>query len=205
MHIAILGGSFDPVHIGHLHTCEQVLLELGYDRVLLVPAYQSPLRSGSHFASPEQRLEMLTRAIKGNARLQVETWELEQKRLSYTIDTIRYLIRRCNPNDNLIERFGLIIGSDQIEQFAQWRDSEQLLELVDLIVFGRDHQKPKNIPAAVPYIDTLPLIMSSSLIRQRIAQGLAFRYLVPEAVYNYINERRLYSDESVSNTYRNEA
>ena len=197
MPIALLGGSFDPVHIGHLHVCEQVLMELGYDRVLLIPAYRSPLRPNPHFASPKQRLQMLALATTGNDRLQIDSWELEQSRLSYTIDTVRHLNSLYNPHDDPSNRLGLIVGSDHIAQLARWYDSARLLESVNLIVFARDHRRPQDIPAAVTYIDTMPLVMSSSLIRQRIAQGLAFRYLVPEAVYNYIQEQRLYSDESV--------
>ncbi len=195
MRVAMLGGSFDPVHIGHLFIAEEARVNLGYDRIVFVPAYQPPHKekpSGGDLS----RVEMLRLAINGRDAFEVETYEIDRKGVSYTYDTVQYLEERL-PVDG---RLGLIIGEDLVEDFHTWKNVDELIERVDLIVATREvdgdgpaGKDPCNILAQCQRIDNSPLPVASSEIRKRVAQGRAFRYLVPELVYGYIVQHGLYT------------
>ena len=182
----MFGGSFDPVHLGHLIVAETAAEMLGM-RVRFVPAREQQLKRAAHGASPEQRAEMLDLAVAGNPRFSVERIELELPPPSYTVRTLRALAQREPGN-----RFALLLGADAARDLPQWVEVEALGQLADLIAFPRagaavpSHSLiGRTVP--VPEID-----ISARAIRQRVAQGRSIRYLVPDAVREYIAARGLY-------------
>lgn len=209
MRIAILGGSFNPVHNGHLSLAENVYTELGYERVLFFPAYISPFKKDAEMLPAEHRCKMLELVTEDNPRFDVDDFELRQAKVSYTIDTVKY----CYKNYSLDGKLGLVVGMDLLASFYKWKDAEKLLQLVDLIVGNRPAKivvenglKIKlNNPEFLEHSDSRQnhfpdfkelenesLQISSSYIRTAIAQKKAWRYLVPEKIYQYILENRLY-------------
>ncbi len=183
---ALFGGSFDPVHVGHLIVAETAAETLGMP-VRFLPAREQPLKRATHGATPEQRAEMLELAVAGNPRFSVERIELELPPPSYTVRTLRALAQREPGN-----RFALLLGADAARDLPQWAELEALGGLAELIGFPRaGAQVPSHglirRTVLVPEID-----ISASAIRQRVAQGRSIRYLVPDAVCEYIAARGLY-------------
>lgn len=189
MKTALFGGSFDPPHVGHLFIAEEALVNLGYERILFEPAFRPPHKSREPGALPSQRVAMLERAIGGRSDFVLDTWEIEQEDISYTVNTVRSLLERYEIDG----RLGLIIGDDLAKDFQSWKDAGTLLELVDVIVANRTGEEfGYALGARYPRIDNSTLPVSSSDIRERVRRGRAFRYLIPEPVYEYVNEHRLY-------------
>ncbi|MDR1803145.1 MAG: nicotinate (nicotinamide) nucleotide adenylyltransferase [Treponema sp.] len=197
MKIAILGGSFDPVHIGHLFLADNVLSDLGYDRVILVPAFQSPFKIGAERASPLSRLEMLAASIPGDPRLTIDDCEINREGISYTIDTLKYIIARYEPEG----KPGLIIGDDLIGSFANWRNPEEIAELADIIIARRlpetampETAKTTDIGFPFPYkaLDNEIMNVASHRVRELISTGGAWRYLVPAGARFIIESTKLY-------------
>jgi nicotinate-nucleotide adenylyltransferase len=182
----MFGGSFDPVHVGHLFVAEEARINLGYDRVVFVPAYQPPHKSDAPAAQPEDRVRMLELALNGREDFVIDTWEIERQGVSYTVDTVEYLYRSADVDG----RLGLIIGDDLLEGFHTWRRASELQQMVDIIVATRNGDTRERVRYAT--IDNSPLPVSSSQVRSRVQAGKAFRYLVPESVYGYIRSRTLY-------------
>jgi len=194
MRLAILGGTFNPVHVGHLFLAEEVQALLGYDRILFVlaniPVHKiMPVEVGAR-----HRLRMLRLAVAGCPGFLVEDCELERGGNSYMIDTLSYVLERFRPEG----RPGLIIGEDLVEGFPAWRQAARLAELTELIVARRspagtsDAAPAWAFPACVRRIENLLLPVSSSEIRSRLAAGRPVRHLVPERVLRYIRRHRLY-------------
>lgn len=190
MRVAMLGGSFDPVHIGHLFIAEEAKVNLGYDRIVFVPAFQPPHKDNRPEAGDAARLEMLRRALNRREDFEIESYEIDRKGVSYTIDTVGYLESRLEVTGKL----GLIIGDDLVGDFDSWKRSDELVDRVDIVVATRDGGRSMS-PVLRDYarIDNSPLPVSSSEIRDRVRSGRAYRYLVPEGVYDYIRERGLYT------------
>ena len=185
--IALFGGSFDPVHIGHLFVAEEVRIRLGYDRVIFVPAAQPPHKNGPPVGSSSDRLAMLALAV-AQENFSIGRWELDRGGVSYTVDTLRRVI-----SDGLADgRPGLIIGDDLVANFSLWREPEAVLRLADVIVVRRENAPLPDLLRDAHTVDNSPLPVSSSQIRERVQTGSAFRYLVPELVYRYIVDHRLY-------------
>jgi len=187
---AILGGSFNPVHIGHLNLADTALSKSGYDRVILVPAFQSPFKDSPQGSSPKDRLDMLDSSIAGDPRLTVDSCELNREGLSYTIDTIKEIISRYDTE----EKPGLIIGDDLVSTFKQWKDAEDIARLTDIIIAKRLDSGTDL--AAFPYphktLDNELINVASAQIRQKISSGEAWHYLVPLGARCIIEDRALY-------------
>jgi len=187
---AILGGSFNPIHIGHLFLADAALLKFGYDRVILVPAFQSPLKDSPQGSSPKDRLDMLFSSITGDPRLTIDDCELSRKGLSYTIDTVKEIISRYAPDG----KPGLILGDDLASAFHSWKDPDEIAELADIIVARR--LDPGSDLAAFPYphktLDNDLINVSSEHIRKKISSAAAWRYLVPPGARCIIEDRTLY-------------
>jgi nicotinate-nucleotide adenylyltransferase len=130
--IAILGGTFDPPHLAHLIAAELAVDQFQLDRLLFVPARISPLKTRTDVSDAADRLAMLTLAIQDNPKFDVSTIELEREGPSYTIDTIRQIREQYTPDE-----ICLLIGRDQFEQFASWREPEEILKLANVIVLDR--------------------------------------------------------------------
>ncbi len=197
MRIGVLGGSFDPVHLGHLGVARAVADALGLGRVLLVPAAQAPLRDAAVRATGAQRLEMLRRATAGadDSRLEVCEVELRRGGTSYTVDTLRAL-RAERPGDE----FTWILGADQLARLAAWREPAELARLAEWAAYARPGFAWDA--AGVPAIPGLRVHrvepaaglwdLSSTAIRRRLVCGQSVAGMVPDKVIEYIRENGLY-------------
>ena len=196
MRVGIFGGAFNPPHIGHLVCAQEALLQLGLDRVVFVPVGEAPHREIEADPGAEARLEMVELAVAGDERFTTSRIELDREGPSYTVDTLAQL-REESPEDELF----LILGGDQAAALGSWHEPERVLELATVAVFERASWgrnaiviKIGRLPGArdVRYLD-MPLIqVSSSAIRRRVREGLPIRYLVPEKVASFIEEKELY-------------
>lgn len=204
----LFGGTFDPVHIGHLRMATELAESLAVDQVFFLPCYQAVHKSMVG-GTPAQRLAMLRLSVKGNDRLAVDERELERQSASYTIDTLKEL-RRHNPDESLV----LAMGSDAAKDLAGWRDADQFADLCHIVVMERPgHHDPSTTSAVealnfsvAESVSTLKktafgrylslrlnlLEISSSDLRRRVLQGLSIRYLVEDAVLDYICDNKLY-------------
>jgi nicotinate-nucleotide adenylyltransferase len=199
MRIGVFGGTFDPVHIGHLIIAQEVWYKLGLDQVLFVPARQSPFKPKQRPARPEHRLRMLESATASNPHFAVSTIELDREPPSYTVDTIALLRERFGAEAGLY----FIVGVDALVDFLRWREPRRLVELCEIVGVTRPKCPPFDMTvllAAIPQAQERirivegPLIeVSASDIRQRVSTGQPIKYLVPEAVEAYIREHGLYT------------
>ncbi len=187
MRLLILGGSFNPLHLGHLQIAEDVAAEFSYDKIVLVPAYAPPHKELDDDPGPAERLAMLMAAVAGDERYMVEPCELERGGLSYTVDTVK-AIAACRGVDG---RLGLLLGDDLAGGFRSWRDPEGISGLCDIIVARRDGAAFElGFPHRLARNAVLPI--SSSDIRARIRSGRPWARLVPASVALRIKERGLY-------------
>ena len=183
MRIGILGGSFDPIHHGHLILARAAIEELGLDRVLFVPANKSPHKTETKPATAEDRIGMVRLAIAGEEGFEASDIELRRPAPSYTVDTVREL-KQSHPQDEFV----LLIGADNVAKFDTWREPEEIRRLAQIAVLDRG-EKPvaHDWPAVHRLVD-----ISSTDIRARAAAGLSIRYLTPDAVCDYITQHSLY-------------
>ena len=200
MRIGIFGGSFDPVHYGHLILAELAREACSLDEVRLVPAAVPPHKQGQGRADGEHRLAMLDLAIGGNASIQ--TWDVELARggVSYTVDTLRTL-RDEHPNDDLF----FLMGADSLFDLPNWREPKEICSLATVVVVDRPGSKPVDFDCladvATPsqietferHVVKMPQVdISSTEIRRRIKDRLSIRYQTPRAVEKYIATAGLY-------------
>ncbi|HTI04494.1 MAG TPA: nicotinate (nicotinamide) nucleotide adenylyltransferase [Gemmatimonadales bacterium] len=189
---ALFGGSFDPVHVAHLIVAEAAAEALGPDaRVHFLPAREQPFKRSAHVATPDQRAAMLDLAVAGNPRLGVERIELSLPTPSYTVRTLRALAERQGQRGN---RFTLLLGADAAQDLASWWEVEALPGLADIVVFARPGAGggvPKH-PLISRVIPVPSIDVSATQIRERVTQGRSIRYLVPDAVREYIDAHGLY-------------
>ena len=195
MRLAVLGGSYNPIHIGHLMLADAVALRYGYDTVAFVPAFLSPFKDGHSGCTAEDRLAMVKLAIADNPAFYCEPCEIQRQGVSYTIDTLKFLKKKFPECEGKI---GLIIGDDLLEGFSGWREAEHIPDYADIIVGNRIIDRYSTIQASsagkAPHlrVDNALLPVSSSGIRAAIKEKKSWRYLVPSAVYSYIKEQKLY-------------
>jgi nicotinate-nucleotide adenylyltransferase len=183
---ALFGGSFDPVHVGHLAAAEAAADALSTG-VLFLPAREQPLKRAAHVAAPAHRAEMLALAVAGNSRLGVERIELELPAPSFTVHTLRALAAR-DPG----RRPTLLLGADAARDLSAWREAEAVPGLADVVVFARPGT-PVPRHAAITRVIAVPALdVSATQVRAMIAQGRSIRYLVPDAVREYIAAHGLY-------------
>jgi nicotinate-nucleotide adenylyltransferase len=186
-----MGGSFDPVHLGHLGVARAVADGLGLDRVLLIPAAQAPLRAASVRVNGAHRLAMLRLAMEGDARLAVSEVEIRRGGVSYTVDTLRTL-RAEQPK----EVFYWILGEDQLARLPHWAEPVALAGLAEFACYARPgcvRGEPPAIPGLrVSRVEGPVWDVSSTEIRNRMQRGEGVEGLVPDKVIEYIRENRLY-------------
>lgn len=191
MKIGFLGGSFDPVHFGHLIAAQDVLEQFQLDRLLLVPAAQAPLKPNDIQSGTVDRLNMLRSAIEWDRRLEISDFELQRGGISYTIDSVRHF-RAQFPRDELF----WIIGGDQLPLLHQWKDIGELARLIEFIFLERPKHPVKpheEIPGLrLHRCDGHLIEISSSELRQRVHLGRSLHYFCPQKVIAYIESRKLY-------------
>lgn len=189
--LGFLGGSFDPIHLGHLLIAQDAFEQLGLDHLDFMPAAVSPLKGRELTASPAQRLEMVRLALAGDARFGVSDLELERGGTSYTIDTVRELSRRHEG-----AALHWIIGADQIARLHEWKEIGDLVRLLHFAYLARPGVEPVA-PPAIPglrlrRLEGHEIAISSSELRGRVSQGLPLRYFVPLKVAAFIESQSLY-------------
>jgi nicotinate-nucleotide adenylyltransferase len=199
MRLIILGGSFNPVHLGHLFLAEEVLSSLHYDRIVFVPAYRSPFKLAAKDMedTAAYRLEMLSASLAGDPRLAIDDCEIRRGGVSYTSDTLKDIISRYSPAG----KPGLVIGDDLADEFPQWHKSDEILELADIIIARRVHSGEFNCPYPHTLIKNEAIDISSAQVRSLIEEGKAWHYLVPVATRTIIEEKRLYMREEGESFY----
>ncbi|WP_044733063.1 nicotinate-nucleotide adenylyltransferase [Geobacillus kaustophilus] len=184
--IGIFGGTFDPPHYGHLLMANEVLDALQLSEIWFLPNRIPPHKQHEQVTKSENRLRMLELAVAGHPRFHIETIELEREGPSYTYDTIRQLVA-MHPDDE----FYFIIGADMVEHLPNWHRIEELIELVTFVGVKRPGFSMET-PYPVIEVEAPQFAVSSSLIRERVRNGQTIRYLVPEGVRLYIEEKGLY-------------
>lgn len=191
--IGFLGGSFDPVHFGHLLAAQDAFEQHHLDRLMLVPAAQAPLKPSDAQSSIEDRLAMLRAAVEWDKRFEISDVELRRGGVSYTIDSARHF-RALYPQDDLY----WIIGGDQLPKLHLWREIEELARLVEFIFLERPGY-PVRPTQTIPGLrlhrcDGHLLAISSTELRERTRRGLSLDYFVPHKAIVYIKEQSLYLD-----------
>ncbi len=190
MRLGILGGSFDPPHVGHLLAAGDACEALQLDRLVFVPAANQPLKAGLATASAEQRLAMVKLLVGDDTRFEVDPVEIERQGLSYTVDTLETYAARY-PH---AERF-LLVGADVLPAFGKWREPERITTLAQLTVLQRVGDAPLSLIAGKEkplVLQTRRIDVSSTEIRERIRAGKSIHGFVPESVAAYIAAERLY-------------
>jgi nicotinate-nucleotide adenylyltransferase len=194
--VGILGGAFNPPHLGHLVCAQESLVQLELDKVVFVPVGQAPHRELEGDPGAEERLEMVELAIVDDERFEVSRVEIDREGPSYTADTLRAL-REAAPTDELF----LILGGDQAAALGSWHEPEQVLELATVAVLERLSWSRQAIGIkigrlaggrGIRYLEMPIIQISSSAIRRRTAGGQPIRYLVPDKVAAYIETNGLY-------------
>jgi nicotinate-nucleotide adenylyltransferase len=196
VNIGILGGTFDPIHTGHLVIAEEARIKLGLKEVLFVPAGQPWLKLDRDITPAVHRVEMVRRAIADNPHFKLCTLEAERGGPSYTVDTLTMLRKQLGSEASLF----FILGRDTLAELPLWKEPQKVVQLCRLVVPPRLGSRDlKHLEKAIPglmdkviQLDMPVIGISSSEIRQRMAQGLPIHYLVPKGVEEYIVEHGLY-------------
>lgn len=193
--IGIYGGTFDPVHYGHLLNAESVRESYSLDRVLFIPDKKPVHKSSPGLALPEDRMNMLKLAVTGNSKFEVSDIEINREEPSYTIYTVESLIE-LYPGAELF----LIIGSDSFNELDTWKSYMEIISRVHVIVMKRPGSTElrhdiMSLDGSFHYHDNPMIEISSTLIREKIRNGLSVRYMLPDIVIEYIYSKELYKIE----------
>jgi nicotinate-nucleotide adenylyltransferase len=187
MKIGILGGTFNPVHIGHLILAEEIREKLHLDKIIFVPTCIPPHKKTKDIAPARDRFAMIKEAIKSNTFFDVSDIEIRRKGQSYTIDTLREF-KKLYPDDVMY----FITGSDLLNYLDEWKDLKNIIALVKFVVATRPGYPLEDIPSYIKTVAIRAVDVSAFEIRQCVKKGLSFRYLVPDSVFTYITKRKLY-------------
>lgn len=197
--IGIMGGTFDPVHIGHLILGEKAFEQMGLDKVWFMPSGNPPHKQNrSGRASDEQRVEMVRKAISGNPHFELSLMEMNEEGYTYTYRTLETLASQ-NPDTD----YYFIIGADSLYSFATWKEPERICRACTLVVATRNHTPIKELNEEMTYLsqqfggqflrlDTLNIDISSAQIRKWIKKGESIKYYVPAEVEEYIQNQHIY-------------
>lgn len=196
--IGIFGGTFDPIHYGHLAIAEDARSALNLDRVLFVPTARQPFKGDRMVAPAAQRLAMVEHACVDNLAFEPSAIELERPGISYTVTTLETLAQR------LLGDLFFILGADALRDLPRWYQVEHMLTLARFVAIGRpdvavdQHELGRALPMLADrliVLDGPQINLSSTELRQRIAQRRSVRYLMPDSVIDYIEQRSLYREE----------
>lgn len=190
--VGIFGGTFDPIHAGHLITAQEVRTKCGLEKVIFVPSADPPHKERRPLTRAGDRLRMVSLAIEGDPRFEVSSMELERPGKSYTVDTLRQMRESFGPEVELC----FIIGADNVPEMRTWKEPERIFDLTEVIVATRPGFEPQRMDAPfaerMTFVPTLEIALSSTEIRRRVKRGRPIRYWVPKEVERYIAEKRLY-------------
>lgn len=201
LNLGLMGGTFDPIHLGHLAAAEEVRTGFGLDKIVFIPSARPPHKSGKVITDSEHRYTMTVLATVDNPHFEVSRIEIDRPGPSYTIDTVRHFKSR-HPHDKLY----FITGADAILEIFTWKDARALLEMCEFIAVTRpgydltglgslaERLSRETVSNIHPFSVTA-LAISSSELRQRIAMGRSIRYLVPDMVEQYIYKTGLYKQK----------
>ena len=200
MRVGVFGGTFDPVHLGHLVLAEQCREQGRLDEVWFVPAPRPPQKDELDLTRFEQRVEMLALALAGNPAFRIDELEKERSGPSYTVETLAELCRRHPAHE-----FFLLVGSDTLIDLPHWYEPVRLLELAGLMVMARPNNPvltaeqlraklhlADDVPVRMEVVQTPQIDISSGDLRRRDAAGRSLRYFLPRAVECYIHDKKLY-------------
>jgi nicotinate-nucleotide adenylyltransferase len=194
--VGILGGTFNPPHLGHLVCAQEAYIQLKLERVLFIPARTPPHKPVEEEPGPEHRLELCRLAVQDDPRFEVSDLEMKRDGPSYTVDTLSELHSNAPDND-----LYLIVGGDVAAGLPEWREPERVLSLATLAVAKRRGTPRESVEAALAHLDggdraeffRMPRIgVSSTVVRRRVEAGEPVRYIVPDAVAEYIIDHGLY-------------
>jgi len=197
--IGVLGGSFDPIHVGHLHIARQACARLELDRLVFVPAGQPPHKLDQALTDPEQRLEMVRLAVADEPRLVVSRIDVDRPGPSYSVDTVSLLQKEWGVRAQIY----FLIGADLLADLTTWHQPRRLLELCQVVAVGRPGHKVdvaalnRRFAGAPPVVlleDVSPIDVSATEVRRRVAGGQSIEGLVPPAVAAYIQAHGLYRE-----------
>jgi len=187
--IGIFGGTFDPIHSGHLITAQSVREIRKLDKIIFIPSFTSPHKSDIETSSPEDRINMIKIAIEGIPFFSYSNYEIRKGGISYTVDTLRELKKKY-------ENLEFIIGYDNIFQFHNWKEPDEIFKLSKIIVLKRKSSHPPPFEdkyfKEAELVQTRGIEISATDIRERVRKNLPIHFLVPEKVEKYIYEHNLY-------------
>jgi len=196
MRIGILGGTFNPIHIGHLILAEESMEKLGLDKVVFVPSYIPPHKRREGIASADDRYVMVVLAVRQNPKFEVSRAEIDRAGKSYSVDTLKEFKKRYGKNAGLF----FITGSDSLPELDSWKAIDEILKLSQFVVATRPGYALEKLPQGARIVSITPVDISSSQIRKRVRGNRSIRYLVPEEVRKYIVDKRLYKGTSLRRT-----
>lgn len=198
MNVGILGGTFDPVHSGHLAIAEESWLRLSLSRVIFIPAGQPWLKTGREITPAVHRVKMIELAISSKPYFEFSSIEIERRGPSYTVDTLSTVQKKLGTEAKLF----LILGWDSLNELPKWHKPAELVKMCRLVVFARTSSRPADFEALEVFvpglkestilIDMKPVNISSTDLRMRVAKGLSLEGMVPDQVERYIKEQGLY-------------
>ena len=188
--VGIFGGTFDPIHLGHLITAQSVKEIRNLDKIIFIPAYISPHKTDAKPSSPEDRLNMIKLAVDGIPFFDCSDIEVNKGGISYTVDTLRELKK-------YYDKIEFIIGYDNIFTFHTWKEPDEIFKLADVIVLKRKSSHPpqfedKYFRQAI-FVQTRGIEISATDIRERVKSGMPINFLVPPKVMEYIYNHKLYT------------
>ena len=198
MRVGVMGGTFDPVHLGHLLIAEEARLELDLERIIFIPAGQPWLRADERLSPAADRLRMVELAVASNPYFQACSSEVDRGGTTYTVDTLEEMVECLDEH----ARIFFIVGADALAEFHRWKEPERILELCELAVVSRPGHEDfdrndwedrfSEWASKVNVLRSPQIGISGSDIRGRAARGESLRYMVPEPVAEYIREHNLY-------------
>lgn len=187
--VGLFGGTFDPIHLGHLITAQSVREIRNLNKIIFIPSFISPHKADLKSASPENRLEMIKLSIVDIDFFEYSDYEIKRKGVSYTIDTVKEMKKRY-------DEIEFIIGYDNIFQFHTWKNPDELLKLAKIVVLKRKSSYPPPVKdkyyKAAEFVETRGIEISATDIRERVKNGLPVHYLVTDKVRDYIYRNKLY-------------
>jgi nicotinate-nucleotide adenylyltransferase len=197
MKLGIIGGTFNPVHIGHLIIAQTTVFTFNLDKILFIPTYRPPHKNFKPDIPDEARLEMLNSATMDNPFFETSDIEYKRKGKSYSIDTIQYFYKQFPVQDKIF----FVIGADLLFDLHTWKNIDELINLVCFVVHDRDNNKAQDLigiykqryPNLLSANNMVNVDINSTLIRQRIKQGLPIKYLVPDPVEKLIETNQYYT------------